>query len=98
MGWQLTRDRNGMPMGFDYFPERNFPLTCAQCGGDLLAGRNETVCERGCPIRHEAPVDWLEKYHPERRIEHNSYAVIGKALKEGAKKLAEYDKTEPEAK
>lgn len=94
MGWRLTRDRNGMPMGLDYFPERSFPLTCAQCGGDLLAGRNESVCEKGCAIRHETPVDWLEKHHPERKIGHNTWGVILKDVKEGARKLAMFDKTE----
>ena len=101
--FEIVRDESGAPVGFclasnSWTPKRMYALTCANCGGDLLAGRNTTVCERGCAIWHETPVDWLEKHHPERRIEHNTWGAIHKAVKEGAKKLAELDRNETEAK
>jgi len=71
---------------------KQYPLTCESCGGDLLAGRNFTVCERGCPIHHKTPVGWLEKHHPERKIEHAPFRTVLKEVGEGCKQLAAFDR------
>ena len=74
------------------------PLDSAMCGGDLLIGRSAVVCERGCPIHHDTPIWWLLKFYPERKIEHAPFKALLKDMKEGAKRLAELDRNETEAK